>query len=74
MIGQPPFQTPLQNGENLAPIWIQFIQRVRDAIAALTASGATGGRPVKGLYVGQVYFDTTINQPVWWNGDSWVTW
>lgn len=36
-------------------------------------SGSTANRPVKGLYVGQSYFDTDLTpaRPVFWNGSSW---
>jgi len=34
-------------------------------------SGPTANRPPK-PQVGQNYFDTTINKPIWWNGSAWV--
>lgn len=34
--------------------------------------GATSGRPTIQLTVGQIYFDTTLAKPVWWNGTAWV--
>jgi len=33
--------------------------------------GTTSQRPTTSL-VGQEYFDTTLNRPVWWNGSIWV--
>jgi hypothetical protein len=35
-------------------------------------SGTTEQRPGAQVYVGQMYFDTTLNIPVWWNGKHWV--
>ncbi|ULT25816.1 hypothetical protein KUH03_02165 [Sphingobacterium sp. E70] len=35
------------------------------------ARGTTLQRPTTSL-VGQEYFDTTLNRPVWWNGSIWV--
>lgn len=36
-------------------------------------SGVTNQRPFKGLTVGQMYFDTTLNKPIWYKGSSeWV--
>ena len=35
-------------------------------------NGATGTRPVAQLTVGQPFFDTTLGQPIWWNGAAWV--
>ena len=37
--------------------------------------GNTGSRPSLTDHwrdVGQMYFDTTINKPIWWNGSKWV--
>jgi hypothetical protein len=36
-------------------------------------SGTTSARPKAQLTVGQVYFDTTLGGPVWWNGTQWIT-
>jgi hypothetical protein len=36
------------------------------------SAGTTGARPSTGLQVGQFYFDTTINRPIWWNGTNWI--
>ena len=37
--------------------------------------GNTGSRPSLTNHwrdVGQIYFDTTLNKPIWWNGTKWV--
>jgi microcystin-dependent protein len=34
--------------------------------------GTTDERPVNNLFVGQQYFDTTLNQLLLWNGTAWV--
>lgn len=34
-------------------------------------SGATANRPTA-VYVGQRYFDSTLNKPIWYNGTNWV--
>ena len=36
------------------------------------SAGTTGARPSTGLQVGQFYFDTTINRPIWWDGTNWI--
>lgn len=38
---------------------------------AAVASGTTEQRPTENLVVGQQYFDTTLNVPVYWNGTEW---
>lgn len=35
-------------------------------------SGTTAARPTERLQVGQYYFDTTINRPIWWDGSNWI--
>jgi len=35
-------------------------------------SGATANRPTAYLQIGQTYFDTTLNIPIWWSGKHWV--
>lgn len=43
-----------------------------DTLAAMhTLAGNTAGRPATPS-LGLPYFDTTIGQPVWWNGAAWV--
>lgn len=34
--------------------------------------GTSANRPTEGLLVGQVYFDTTLGIPIWWNGNYWI--
>jgi hypothetical protein len=36
------------------------------------SSGTTASRPSTDLQVGQFYFDTTINRPIWWDGTNWI--
>jgi hypothetical protein len=45
-----------------------------DAINTLStpSAGITAARPSTGLQVGQFYFDTTINRPIWWTGSNWI--
>jgi microcystin-dependent protein len=35
-------------------------------------SGTTTERPISNLFVGQTYFDTTLNQLLLWDGTAWV--
>ena len=43
--------------------------------AAIPLSGTTAQRPVStvqaALPVGQFYYDTTLDRPIWWNGTVW---
>jgi|APCry1669189241_1035207.scaffolds.fasta_scaffold09089_2 hypothetical protein len=55
-------------------VWSQWFDRVQLTLNASTSSGSTDNRPSKNLYVGQPYFDTDLNKPVYWNGSTWVHW
>jgi hypothetical protein len=37
-----------------------------------SVAGTTAQRPGTGLYVGKMFFDTTLGYPVWWSGAHWV--
>jgi hypothetical protein len=43
--------------------------------AAIPLSGITAERPASTvqvpLAVGQIYYDTTLDRPIWWNGTVW---
>jgi hypothetical protein len=43
--------------------------------AAIPLAGTTAERPVSTaqvpLAVGQIYYDTTLDRPIWWNGTVW---
>jgi hypothetical protein len=34
-------------------------------------SGTTAERPAIQLHVGQTFYDTTLDRPIWWNGTVW---
>ena len=70
MITRP--ETPIVRAGILAPEWLRFFQSVFNACFALFQSGATAGRPVKGLWVGRPYFDTTLGHIIHYNGTVWV--
>lgn len=48
--------------------------QIQQAINTLStpSAGITAARPSTGLQVGQFYFDTTINRPIWWDGTNWI--
>jgi hypothetical protein len=39
---------------------------------SVPTAGVTADRPGNSLFIGQMYFDTTLNIPIWWNGQHWV--
>jgi hypothetical protein len=51
-----------------------YFNQVDNFIQAITIppSGTTTNRPTERLQVGQYYFDTTINRPIWYDGTNWI--
>lgn len=47
------------------PTWAGWFSVAQNILQATSTSGPTAGRPIKNLYVGQFYFDTTLGYPVW---------
>jgi len=39
---------------------------------ATPSHGTTSQRPNAKLQIGQFFFDTTLDYPIWWNGTKWV--
>ena len=58
-------------------VYDEKVQSLESEISALkaklaaVASGTTEQRPTENLVVGQQYFDTTLEVPVYWNGTEW---
>lgn len=52
--------------------WAAFFGQVFSVCFAVSQSGTTAQRPDEGLWTGRPYFDTTLGQPIWWDGTEWV--
>lgn len=61
-----------ESGERVTRTWMQFVQQVAALLTGMSESGVTADRPTSGLWVGRVYFDTTLGQPIWYDGTEWV--
>lgn len=73
MINSPPNQSPISDdGINIGAQWKQFFSDIFGICRDVQTSGITANRPVKQMYIGRYYFDTTIGLPIWWNGTIWV--
>jgi len=74
---QPPLNSAIENlagaGSKIKAVWQSWFQLVQIYLAGLTGSGPTSARPTANLWVGQPFFDTTINVPIYWDGSTWVT-
>jgi len=68
MIGLPPINSGLPVENNLASWsgpWGNWMSAAWLIINAVSLSGTTDKRPVDNVYVGQMYFDTTLGLPIW---------
>ena len=48
-----------------------FSGNVLDRLETRERADTTANRPTA-TGVGQIYFDTTLGRPIWWNGTTWV--
>lgn len=60
------------NGFNIKPHKVNRMKNMTYVTVPIIHSGATENRPTKHLVVGQMYFDTTVGAPVFWNGTEWI--
>ena len=69
-----PFQSIIADSTSkVFGVWQQWFDRTQAVLNAVTSSGRTIDRPTGNLYVGQQFFDTDLNQEVFWNGTAWTT-
>jgi hypothetical protein len=61
-----------QSNGIIDPAWKAFFTDVYNGIFATQQSGITSNRPVKLLFIGRFYFDTTLGLPIWYNGTNWI--
>jgi hypothetical protein len=62
------------NQVTIRPPWFSWFKQVRLGANSVTESGATADRPTSSLWKGRRFFDTTLDQPIWYDGTNWVTW
>lgn len=60
------------NGFKIKPRKVNRMKNMTYVTVPIIHSGATENRPTEHLVVGQMYFDTTIGAPVFWNGTEWI--
>lgn len=52
--------------------WGNWFARAWQILSAAEEAGLTANRPTANLWTGRPYFDTTLGQPIWWDGAAWV--
>lgn len=59
-------------GFRIIPRKVNRMKNMTYVTVPIIHSGATENRPTEHLVVGQMYFDTTLGAPVFWNGTEWI--
>lgn len=68
-----PFRGKIIGKESMpTPEMQAWIQEVSDIANAARSATTTANRPTRKLWVGRMHFDTTLGQPVWYDGSGWV--
>ena len=62
----------LWHSNKISPRKINRMKNMTYVTVPIIHSGATENRPTEHLVVGQMYFDTTVGAPVFWNGTEWI--
>lgn len=52
-------------------VWLRNNDGVDNKIL-IGQKGSTSDRPSSLNIVGDIYFDTTLNKPIWWTGSNWI--
>jgi hypothetical protein len=75
-IGQPYFDTTL-----MAPVYVEsvgppvvWVPAANGNLSFTWSAGTTAQRPSTALQLGQMYFDTTLGQPIWCSSISPIHW
>jgi hypothetical protein len=62
----------IQSQSGMSKAWLTFLTKVGLTTESLRESGVSANRPVKGLWIGRQYFDSTLGYPIWYDGTQWV--
>lgn len=67
----PPVLIPFDTVNLPSQEWVRWIGEAYQALRKHTGYGTTAQRPTGGLQISDLYYDTTLAKPVWWNGTVW---
>lgn len=54
--------------------WGQWLSLVQATVLASRQSGTTANRPQSVLWIGRIYYDTTLGKPIWVNSVNPTVW
>lgn len=72
LISQPTDGPVVQQDGTATPGWRPFFSSVFALLAAMTQSGTTAQRPTTLLWVGRMYYDSTLALPIFYKGPGWI--
>ena len=72
LISQPTDGAVVGADGTATPGWKPFFSSVFALLVAMTQSGTTAKRPTSFLWVGRMYYDTTLGLPIFYKGPGWV--
>lgn len=64
-ISAPPVRVPFTDQDGLPVEWTQWIAKLEELFNLIQRTGTTAQRPALAPFVGFMYFDTTVNRPIW---------
>ena len=67
----PPVLIPFDTGNGPSQEWVRWIGEAYQTLRKQAGYGTTAQRPPNGLLIGDIYYDTTLVKPIWWNGTVW---
>ena len=65
-VKEPPIRQKFDKENGVNTEWADWTNQIYKVVNEVSRSGTTAQRPAK-LFVGQMYFDTTLNRPIWVN-------
>jgi hypothetical protein len=70
---EPPIITTVDRDGAISPVWTKWFIKLHSIVNTSVQEGTTANRPAI-RYIGQQYFDTTLNKPIWVdkNGTGWI--
>ena len=60
---RPPFSAKITENDSLSRTWVEWFTKLWGI--QQDASDTTANRPVTNLFVGRMYFDSTLGKPIW---------
>lgn len=60
-----PLSPVVSDTGDLTMPWQMYMSTLDATLSAVRGSSTTANRPVRGVFVGQCHFDTTLGQPIW---------